>query len=514
MNRNLSQEPRIGQAEHAPAASGVRPRAGGKAGLLGSLLLLGALASSSIAGATGAARAAQVSSAPALVGSTKPANGDVNPYGVAIVPRTMGNLVQGDVLVSNFNNRKNLAGLGTTIVQITPDGSQHLFAQIDPQNLPGPCPGGVGLTTALTVLKRGYVIVGSLPTTDGTPATAKAGCLLVLNTTGRVISTITAPDINGPWDMAALDQGKFATLFVANVLNGTVAAGSAGTNGGTVVRLVLHAPKTGVPQVLSNTVIADGFAEKSDPNALVFGPTGVGLGQDGTLYVADNLDNRIAAIPHALTRTTSAYTGRDLTAGGALNGPLGLAMAPNGDILTVNANDGNLVETDIAGTQVMTGTISTAGTPPGVGALFGLAVAPNGDVYFGDDNAITLNKWSGSGTTSHAVATLFPQGSSQVSGVAYLVKDPQRAKVEVLMQVFGLAPNSIHPTHIHQGTSCNAHGPIVFELPDLKANSLGIAVTQAVINSATISPTEWYINIHQAPGAEATLTCGQVMPAM
>ena len=110
--------------------------------------------------------------------STIPANGDVNPYGVAVVPRSSGMLVRGHVLVSNFNNGKNLQGTGTTIVDIAPDGTLSVFAEIDAANLPGPCPGGVGLTTALSVLRNGWVIVGSLPTTDGTAATAKAGCLL------------------------------------------------------------------------------------------------------------------------------------------------------------------------------------------------------------------------------------------------------------------------------------------------------------------------------------------------
>src|SRR5262250_1935781 len=122
--------------------------------------------------------------------STVPANGDVNPYGVAVVPTSIGSLVKGDVLVSNFNNAQNLQGTGTTIVQISPGGQQTLFAQIDAAKLPGPCPGGVGLTTALGILPGGWVVVGSLPTTDGTGATAQAGCLLVVNSKGQVAETI------------------------------------------------------------------------------------------------------------------------------------------------------------------------------------------------------------------------------------------------------------------------------------------------------------------------------------
>src|ERR1035438_10773756 len=55
-------------------------------------------------------------------------------------------------LISNFNNSSNLQGTGTTIVQITPRGTQSLFALIDAATLPGACPGGIGLTTALAVL--------------------------------------------------------------------------------------------------------------------------------------------------------------------------------------------------------------------------------------------------------------------------------------------------------------------------------------------------------------------------
>src|SRR5215470_3343738 len=173
------------------------------------------------------------------VKSTVPANGDVNPYGVAVVPTSTGSLVKGDVLVSNFNNKANLQGTGTTIVQISPGGKQTLFAQINVSKLPGPCPGGVGLTTALGILPGGWVVVGSLPTKDGTSATAQAGCLLVISSKGQVAETIAGHGINGPWDMATVSSGSGAVLFVSHVLNGTVAAKGATVNRGTVERLAL-----------------------------------------------------------------------------------------------------------------------------------------------------------------------------------------------------------------------------------------------------------------------------------
>ena len=265
-----------------------------------------------------------------------------------------------------------------------------MFAQIDPTKLPGPCPGGIGLTTALVVLRMDFVVVGSLPTTDGTSATAKAGCLLVLNSTGEVVKTISG-EINGRWDMTALDQGLQAVLFVTNVLNGTQAANGTTVTGGTVVRIGLALVPGRTPVETSRTVIGSGFAERTDPAALVIGPTGVGLGSNDVLYVADTLNNRITAIDQASTRTTDAGTGNTVTGGGALNAPLGLAIARNGDIVTANGGDGNMVETAPDGTQVAVRFVDVTSTT-GAGDLFGLAI-PQGrpSAYFVNDGNNTLD---------------------------------------------------------------------------------------------------------------------------
>lgn len=338
------------------------------------------------------------------IASTVPANGDVNPYGVAVVGRSQGKLVRGNILVSNFNNSANQQGTGTTIVSISPSGKRSVFAQIGAKGLPGACPGGIGLTTALSILNGGWVVVGSLPTTKGNPGTSRAGCLLVLNSQGKVVETFSGHGINGPWDMTAVNFGPVAELFVTNVLNGTVAAAKAAgidptttpgptVNRGTVLRLVVTTPsRYGVPRLISARVIASGFGERTDPAALVIGPTGVGVGRSGTLYVADTLANRIAAIPDALFRVRGAGTGYTVSAGGFLNAPLGLTIAPSGDILTVNSGDGNLVETTPGGHQVARATLDSSGSPPGAGALFGLAVAPGGNgIYFVDDATNTLD---------------------------------------------------------------------------------------------------------------------------
>ena len=206
------------------------------------------------------------------------------------------------------------------------------------------------------------------------------------------METFTGHGINGPWDMAEVQSGPFAELFVTNVLNGTAAAGGQVVHRGTVVRLVLAQSGGNPPQIVGATRIGSGFPQRTDPDALVIGPTGVGVGANGTLYVADTLSSRIAAIPDAMIRSTSAGRGVTVSQGSALNGPLGLAIAPNGHILTVNSGDGNIVETTPSGLQVATMTLDSSGSPPGAGALFGLAVAPGGSgVYFVDDATNTLN---------------------------------------------------------------------------------------------------------------------------
>src|SRR4029077_4140878 len=95
------------------------------------------------------------------------------------------------------------------------------------------------------------------------------------------------------------------------------------------------------------------FAERTDPAALVIGPTGLGLDADAeTLYVADSLNNRVTAIPDPVFRQTSAGIGAIVSQGGGLNDPLGLTVAPSGNILTVNGNNGFLVETTPDGEQI------------------------------------------------------------------------------------------------------------------------------------------------------------------
>ncbi len=356
------------------------------AGLATIVTTAGLLAASALAAGSANAQGSSAFVGPlhqvSKIASTVPGSGDVNPYGVAVIPSSTGDLSRGNILVSNFNDKANVQGTGTTIMQVTPSGKASVFATIN-GNLRG-CPGGVGLTTALVALESGWVIVGSLPTRDG--SISGAGCLIVLDRWGHERETFAGQGINGPWDMTADDLGDEAVLFVTNVLNGTVAAHGHTAWEGSVVRLDVAIPSSGLPYIWYPDQIGAGFPERLNSAALVIGPTGLALGADGTLYIADTLDNRITAIPDALNQADAPGPGYTVSQGQNLNGELGLVVAPDGDILTVNGGNGNLVEVTPSGTQVAVRRLDSSGRPPGAGALFGLAVVPGHDaVYFVDD---------------------------------------------------------------------------------------------------------------------------------
>ncbi len=249
----------------------------------------------------------------------------------------------------------------------------------------------------MTMLKSGWVIVGSAPSSDGTTGTKGPGCLIVLDANGKVAGVIANDAINMPWgNMATLDEGDSATIFVSNTGFGVGSPDGDPrvVNQQTVVRLKL-AIKTGEPPaVVSQTVVGSGFGAQPSKDAFVVGPTGLALGSDGTLYVSDATGNRINAIWDATTRDHTAGVGRTVTKDGLLQTPLALATAPNGHLLVTNAKNGQVVEIDPAsGDQIKARWIdpNKAQKPPGSGDLFGIAMTTAGDgFYFVEDENNTL----------------------------------------------------------------------------------------------------------------------------
>jgi uncharacterized protein (TIGR03118 family) len=327
--------------------------------------------------------------------TTVPANGDVNPYGVAFVPEhfpTGGPLSPGDLLVSNFNNSSNQQGTGTSIVRISPNGTESVFYH--GTSTPG-------LTTAIGVLKSGFVLVGNLPATydsQGNLVSIGQGSLTILDKNGNVVDTLTdAKLLDGPWDMTVHDEGDEAQVFVSNVLNGVV------------TRIDLSIPSGGDPIVTSMTRIASGYLTRTDPAALVVGPTGLAYdAKKDVLYVASTGDNAIFKINDAKDRMSDSEMGTLVYQDQAhLRGPLGLVLAPNGDLIAANGDAVNgdpnqpseLVEFTPHGKFVGQFSID-----PAQGAAFGIAVSANdGLLRFAavEDATNSLDIWTFRTLRSH-----------------------------------------------------------------------------------------------------------------
>lgn len=301
------------------------------------------------------------------VALTLPSNRDAN-LRVARVKHSAGNLKEGHILVTNFN-KGNMRDHASAIVDVAPDGAFSVFSRITPDSIPGSCPGGIGAATGLVVLRAGWVIVGIMPQQDDGAATSDRGCLIVLDSSGKPVETFSGSLVSGPGDMIAYETDYEAKLFVTNALTRGVAADGQIVNEGSVLRINLDIPPNSIPRIASMTVVASGFPEITRPDAPVSGPTGLGLspgcgnGDDDNcragaersellLYVADSSSNRIAVIENALSRTTSAGVGSTLSAGGSLDEPRGLVVAPNGHLLTANRTDGTITEITPQGQQI------------------------------------------------------------------------------------------------------------------------------------------------------------------
>jgi hypothetical protein len=327
----------------------------------------------------------QLASSPETITSTVPGNGDVNPYGVAFVPDGFprGGLIKpGDILVSNFNASSNFEGTGTTIVSISPGGKQTLFFPSQ----------SIGLTTALGVLRRGFVIVGNVPAPDGMNVQG-TGSLQIIDRFGNLVTTLSDPKLlDGPWDLTVVDRGSTAMVFVSNVLNGTV------------TRIDLEVPEHGDNIKVKDMVqVASGYASALLPTSvLVAGPTGLAFdAKTDTLYVASTVDNAIFAIHNPDTRVPQSGKGVLVFQDNAhLRGPLGLVLEPDGNLITAN---GDAFNTDTSQPSEL-----VEFTPGGkfldefslnsnLGAAFGLAVTTvDGKIRFAAVNDATnqLDVWT------------------------------------------------------------------------------------------------------------------------
>jgi DNA-binding beta-propeller fold protein YncE len=199
-----------------------------------------------------------------------------------------------------------------------------------------------GFSTALGVLSAGFVLIGNVPSTDGSGTcvgnfdNVGQGSLTIVDHTGT--STLRLADpvlLDGPWDLTVFDKVTSALVFVSNVKSGTV----------TGLDVAIGAPFPGVTM----TQIASGYPSRCDSAAFVVGPTGLAYDPaTDVLYVASTDDNAIFTVADAGTRTTDGAKGTLLVQSNTFfHGPLGLVRASNGDLVSAQGDAVNPVKSNV-----------------------------------------------------------------------------------------------------------------------------------------------------------------------
>jgi DNA-binding beta-propeller fold protein YncE len=195
----------------------------------------------------------------------------------------------------------------------------------------------------------------------------------VLNKFGNLVQTLAAPfKLNGPWDMTVVStRGSGALVFISNVLSGTV------------WRLKVATRKTGFQpiQITSAVMIGSGFPDGVSPSGLVAGPGGLAYNpKNQTLYVVSQLDNSIYAIPTAGSTLHNEGRGKLIVHDPAnLHGPMGLVLAPNGNLIVANSDTVNLNPTQPSELVEYTpkgAFVGSFSVDPNTGGAFGLAISP------------------------------------------------------------------------------------------------------------------------------------------
>ena len=314
-------------------------------------------------------------------------NGDRDPFGMAVVPLTSGNLTAGNLLVAEFGDDKHgTVGAGTTILQVNPaTGTTSVFFQ----GVPVAGPVGIAINPA----NDGVWIGDYGSAADGTAAND-----LLIAPTGKLVATFTdttttnAASFVGVWGQGVSSANGTISFYYGNAGNATT-----GTGGGDVWRLTPHptGPVNGQPVNSTYAQITKGQGETPAGGnaATAAGPQGLAFAANGTMYETNDADNTLYAIPGAATAPGPVHA-RIVYRGNPLQSPENVVIDPaNGNLLVASANNNRLVEITRCGKVVAS--VNLARHQP-AGALFGLAIGTNAAgrlvLYYGNSDSNTLHE--------------------------------------------------------------------------------------------------------------------------
>lgn len=305
-----------------------------------------------------------------VIGSTiDPENGAQNPYGLTIAPATSGMFTAGDLVICNFNSKFNQQGSGKSIVALHP--------------VPGSTP---------THISKSRSLLGcdalALSPNDTIWAAALAGNDdPIFNSKGRVIEDISGKPLSQPWGVVFAQPPSGSPVYYES-----------NARTGRIVRINPGPPVT-------FDIVAKNFPRNDGVPGSVLAPAGLTYDPSvDTLYFTDGKNNTIVAIANVSSVPNDGivamhdgmhFSGPDAAdarivyAGSPLNGPISMALLPNGNLIVGNTLDpagtNLLIEVSHAGQILDTMNVDTG---PG-GALFGIAATgtpSNTQVYFNDDN--------------------------------------------------------------------------------------------------------------------------------
>ena len=310
----------------------------------------------------------------ATIGSTVPANGEQNPYGLDVAKTDAGKLEAGDLVVCDFNNAANVQGTGSTIIALHPHpGATTRFVAQDPSLLG---------CTALALAPSDFIWAAAFAANDNP----------IFSPGGSLVTTLAGGPWHGPFGQAfSPHSGPF----------GSAAFYESNASDGSIVRINLPS--------FTFDVIVRGLPVNGGVPGSILGPSGLQYEKKhDRLYIVDGTNNALYALCHVSTIPAGGITvtggttfsgpfkhrARVVFSGPPLNGPISSALLANGHLVLGNTLDPTgknlMVELTPHGRVLDVKNVDTGAA----GALFGM-VATGRDVddtklYFNDDNDNTV----------------------------------------------------------------------------------------------------------------------------
>jgi hypothetical protein len=305
-----------------------------------------------------------------VIGSTiDPKFGQLNPYGLTVAPITSGKYTKGDLVVCNFNDKKNVQGTGFTVVALHPK--------------PGSKP--ILVSSSKTLVGCDALALG--PFDDIWAAAFTANDDPVISAQDSLESNLKGKPYDRPWGQ-----------IFAQPKSGTPSFYEGNAGDGTVVRI----------DALTFTaqVIAKGFAVNHGKPGSIFAPGGLAYNPVGDiLYIVDGTNNTVVAFTDVTKipkdgitvesggKTFKGPSAKDahlIFAGAPLDGPISSALLFNGNLVVGNTSNpaGKNLMVELSPTGKVLDTLNV--DKGAAGAIFGMVAtgtsAADTKLYFNDDN--------------------------------------------------------------------------------------------------------------------------------